>query len=486
MAYPLWMVISGGLFALSQIRGALDVYPSLGIGYQKDAFNSYPNQIPMLTELVDMYYKGLITKDDYIQTSRENGFDNNYAEIYLDAGLMYLSAMDYVNLYRRGKIEKTDLENQLEKLHINKKTTHDLINATEFYPTPQDLIRFAVREVFTPQIAQQYGLFEDLPQEFLTESKKVGLEESNAKRYWAAHWELPSVSMGFEMFHRRIIDENELYQLLRALDVMPYWRDKLTQISFNPLTRVDVRRMHKIGVLSDEEVYNAYLDIGYSPENAKRMQDFTIMYNVDEENTVTKSNMDKAYKKSLITLETYKSFLKEAGYGEQAINFYADMVDYEKDENALDDYVKELTSLYKLGSITIEQVQDSLNSYDLPASFITATVNKIKLTRSQKVKLPSKDDLIRFLKANLISDVEFIERMLKLGYNQIDTELYLSEIAITQDVEDIKYLSVTQYKKWYTAGLLTEQRLLIVLKAKKVSNMDINTILRELKQPKTS
>ena len=321
MAIPIWVIISGGLFALSQIRGALDVYPSLGIGYQKDAFNSYPNQIPMLTELVDMYYKGSITKEEYIQTARENGFDNNYAEIYLDTGLLYLSAVDYVTLYRRGKIDKSKLEQSLEKLHINKQTTHQLIDVTEYYPTPQDLIRFAVREVYTPDIASQYGLFEDFPQEFITEAKKVGLEKSNAERFWAAHWELPSISMAFEMFHRRIINKNELELLLRSLDVMPYWRERLTQMSYNPLTRVDVRRMHKIGVLSDEDVYNAYLDIGYSPENAKRMQEFTILYNVDEENAVSKSNMDKAYKKSLITLEQYKSFLKEAGYGEQAINF---------------------------------------------------------------------------------------------------------------------------------------------------------------------
>ena len=80
--------------------------------------------------------------------------------------------------------------------------------------------------------------------------------------------------------------------------------------------------------------------------------------------------------------------------------------------------------------------------------------------------------------------MEFINRMLQLGYNQIDTELYLSEIALNQNVTEIKYLSVTQYKKWYIAGLLTENRLLQILTAKKVSNADINIIMQEVKLAK--
>ena len=82
---------------------------------------------------------------------------------------------------------------------------------------------------------------------------------------------LPSIGQGFEMLHRRVIEDADLDLLLRALDVMPFWREKLKDISYNPLTRVDVRRMHRIGVLEEEGVFNAYLDVGYNEENAQLM-----------------------------------------------------------------------------------------------------------------------------------------------------------------------------------------------------------------------
>ena len=85
---------------------------------------------------------------------------------------------------------------------------------------------------------------------------KAGLPEEQARNYWAAHWELPSAQMGYAMFQRRIIDHETLVMLLKSLDIMPFWRDKLIEMSYNPLTRVDVRRMYGLGVLSEEEVYN--------------------------------------------------------------------------------------------------------------------------------------------------------------------------------------------------------------------------------------
>ncbi|GAG78096.1 unnamed protein product, partial [marine sediment metagenome] len=86
----------------------------------------------------------------------------------------------------------------------------------------------------------------------------------------------PSPQQGFDMLHRGVISDDELNMLLRALDVMPFWRDKLTQIAFRPLTRVDVRRMYKQGVLTETEVYESYLIAGYNEQNAERMAEFTV------------------------------------------------------------------------------------------------------------------------------------------------------------------------------------------------------------------
>ncbi|MEM2567264.1 MAG: hypothetical protein QXH20_02180 [Candidatus Bathyarchaeia archaeon] len=175
-------------------------------------------------------------------------------------------------------------------------------------PSPTDLIRMAVREVFTPEVAEKFGQYEDFPEVFKELAKKLGISEFWAKAYWAAHWELPSATQGFEMFHRRIITEEELKMLLRALDVMPFWRDKLIQLSYNVIPRVDLRRMYMMGILTEEDVYERYLDLGYKPEDARAMTEWTIRYyapddesELEDYRALTRDIIVKAYKKGLIT-----------------------------------------------------------------------------------------------------------------------------------------------------------------------------------------
>jgi hypothetical protein len=423
------MGLVGAIFTLNQSKDLLaSLFPPLGIKYQKLSLDAYPVNIPAIQELVEMYYRGGMDKQTYYELCRYNGMEERYAELYLLNSKTLLPATDYITIWRRGEIDDTTLAERLDKLHIDSHTRKMLIKASEYYPNPSDLIRFAVREVFTPDIASKYGLFEDLPEEFLQESAKVGLSKDNAGRFWAAHWELPSISSGYEMLHRGVITEEELTQLLRAQDVMPYWRDKLIKISYNPVTRVDVRRMYRTGVYDREQVYQSYLNVGYNPTDAEALTNFTIEDAIKEKTDVTKSQLDKAYLQSLITLDTYKQLLRDMGYTDEPISLYVDLIEYEKKMDEVESVLKELKARYRKGLITLEEVELQLNTWDLPAVYIKQQVNDIALALSDKVKLPSKEDFIKWLSSGIITEQYFIDRMLKIGYSENDIDLYIKSI----------------------------------------------------------
>jgi len=158
-----------------------------------------------------------------------------------------------------------------------------LIRARELHlktrlPSPSDIIRFAVREYWRPEISRPLGQWEEFPEELLKWTRKWGYEDWVAWAEWVAHWTLPSVTQGFEMLHRRVITRDELENLLKAQDITPFWREKLIAISYAPFTRVDVRRMFKLGVLNRDQVYSAMLDIGYDPWKAEQMTKFYEVY----------------------------------------------------------------------------------------------------------------------------------------------------------------------------------------------------------------
>jgi hypothetical protein len=205
----------------------------------------------------------------------------------------------------------------------------DKIEAWKFltlaFPGVQDIIRFAVREVYSPEIAERFGQFEDFPTRALEDASKVGISDEVLRKYWAAHWDLPSAGQGFEMLHRGVITESDLELLLRALDVMPFWRDKLTAISWNVPTRVDIRRFYDLGVIDDARLRELYQMFGYHGADLDNIVEFTKRY-VNREKTVTEKELTKAeiikgVKKGVISWDEGVSLLKDLDYGADTADF---------------------------------------------------------------------------------------------------------------------------------------------------------------------
>ena len=195
----------------------LGIWPPLAISYQKFAHRPDPQLIPAIGDLIEMRYRGLISIIDYKRYCIENGFGDDFAELYYEAGIRLLSVADYITLWRRGFTSEEELDTKLIALHLDEDEIKNAKKVTEYFPLPADLVRFAVREVYTPAIVEKFGQMEDLPAKFIEEASKAGLPEEQATNFWAAHWELPSPMQGFEMLHRRVIDEDTLKMYSKLL-----------------------------------------------------------------------------------------------------------------------------------------------------------------------------------------------------------------------------------------------------------------------------
>jgi len=253
-------------------------------------------------------------RDDVILENISKGdVHPDYAQTYLDAVLTKPASQDIVAYQLRKDPSLSMLDTELKKIGIHPNYTDVYKTLAYQIPPVADIITMAVREAFTPAIAEKFGQYQDFPADLEKYAGQKGLSEDWAKRYWAAHWALPSPQQGFEMLHRGIIDRSELDMLLRASDVMPFWRDKLTQIAYRTLTRVDVRRMYKEGVLSEREVFEAYQDHGYSDENAERMAEFTVKQTLTSLSKFTSSDIIKAFTNRMIDRGAATSLLRDIG-----------------------------------------------------------------------------------------------------------------------------------------------------------------------------
>jgi len=316
---------------------------------------------------------------------------------------------DLLTLWLRGTIGDTELEEELFKRGWPTLTIPDLKELRQVIPNVTDLIRMAVREAFNDEVAARFEYDADYPAQVDEWAQKQGLAPEWSKRYWRAHWELPSVQAGFEMLHRlrpgttdTPFTADDLLTLLRTADIPRFFRDRLMKISYNPYTRVDIRRMFKVGILDRDGVKSAYLDGGYDEEHAENLTKFTVMDVSSDERDLTRGAVITGYKRALVTRDDAQTQLKSFGYDDNETEFWLSLADWEIQAAALDEAVSRVKFLYTNGEIEMGQVYAELGPFNLPAIQVQNYLKQWDVIRRNKVALPSEADLFDFYQLNII------------------------------------------------------------------------------------
>jgi hypothetical protein len=383
-------------------------------------------------DIVRAVHYGLIDKGQAQEWLRKTGYTESVADMLLQVGKIVPPAGETVAWWLRGIMDDAQFNESLTKGGWQQEDIERFKQAAYFIPPVNDLITMSVREVFSPDVAARFGQFDDFPEDLLEWSAKQGVSEEWAKRYWAAHWALPSVQMGFEMLHRDVIAKDDLELLLRASDVMPFWRDKLIDISYSPLTRVDVRRMHKLGVIDEAGVTRAYKDLGYNEDNARLLTEFVVQYNAetstDDDNALsdlTRTNIINFYTDGVIGREDAATLLTLVGISEEAAALFLTSADIQIERDARKQAIDTIIAQASTGTITFEEAQDALASIGLETVEREKAIAELLRLQAKANKLPSKADLDKFLSGGIINEAEYIETLQRIGYNATWSNRYL-------------------------------------------------------------
>lgn len=415
---------------------AQQIANAAGIKALQDVQPGFAVAVPAPNEVAEMLHYQVLDEQQALLTNQKAGYSAEDAERLLAIGQRTPDVGVIQVWYLRGFLSREDSAAMLGKLGLSPGDAQRILDMAFFIPPVSDLITMSVREVFSPDIAERFGQFQDFPEQFSQFAAQQGISEEWARNYWAAHWALPSVQMGFEMLHRKVIRQEELELLLRAQDVMPFWRDKLIAISYTPLTRVDVRRMHKMGVLDDVAVKKAYQDIGYDDTNAELLLQFTKELNRPEEGAtpeqldeLTRSAITNLYGAGTLGRNDAFELLQAIGVGSAAAVIFLDMVDLRNEAEQRNAQTQLVLDQAKAGIIRFSEAEDRLNRLGLEPLEVQRALTKLQAAQDATVKLPSPQQLDDLLRADLIPRALYLDTMLRLGYSALWAER-LMELAL--------------------------------------------------------
>lgn len=422
-------------------------------GYDADTTKSLlalSQNLLSVPDLLNLRYKGVISDAAYASYAAQLGVSAEQSAQYLKVFEQRLDVLTVMSAWRRGFFTEGGQPDYFQDLAAQGWTPDriDLLKkATSFIPPPTDVIRFLMRDVFIPEFVTTYGMAQEYPTDADAYFAKIGIDHDTALLYWEAHWELPSISQGYELYQRGQIKEDDLRRLLRAQGVEPYWRDPLIAISYNPITRVDIRRLHLYGTVKTEDLPGLYKQIGYSPANAQLLADFTVTYNAAhpasdtvaaakvpaQYHGITESVVVDSYIEGILSKDEATAYLADINIPGPVASFILAHADYKVHQQELKDEIEIIKDSYLAGQGTLQQALSALGGLGLDDAAQAKAIAGIMRARRAQKSLPTKAELLKLYGAKVITARQYVNELRNLGYADTYIGWYLQEGGMSAD-----------------------------------------------------
>lgn len=244
--------------------------------------------------------RGEISPEVYLEEFKKNGFTEEKSTQFYNITMSTQGIAELITRFRRGFITMEQAEKEAEFINFSPEQFHKIEEATRYIFTPQDLITWLVREVFTPKIRERFRQDDEFPEAAIEQAAKLGMDEETLKNYWAAHWQLPSIQEGYNMLFRfrpedraqwepemkelGLVPDNletnldDLVTLQRTQDMNPFWRPKQLGIAFRPLTIRMLRQQVRLRIKGYENTVYQFKKMGFSDNDSKFNTWFSLIF----------------------------------------------------------------------------------------------------------------------------------------------------------------------------------------------------------------
>lgn len=358
-----------------------------------------------------------------------HGLKDSEIAVLTDVLEKRLDAPQLISINHRFPEAFDNYELSLLKTGWNRKHLDYLKMMQYQYPSTQDWILFAVREATNEQRAKELGL--DLGDFGIAESEalKSGLAPGYFKYYWRAHWQLPPLTLGYEFLHRfrhtqgsLKFTEQDLSRLIQALDYSPIWHERMMAASYNPITRVDIRRVLKAGKLKEDGVRNAYYKDGYSDDDAELLTDWTMWEAQASMRDLSLARVEEAVEKGIMTELEAQAALEDLRYDPEDIPRYMALWRYDREKKRIDAEVDYLSAQYMNNELTEQDLRSQLTMLGLTPNNVYIAIVNLNAKRKRQITPLSTNEIYQMWTENILSSEEALNELVARGVNKLNAQ----------------------------------------------------------------
>lgn len=367
-------------------------------------------------------------------------------------------------------------------------------------PGPSDLINFAVRDCFFPDIVAAHQYSRELPVDILPWMKKQGLggdvgiplpagstttagADTRTRAqwfdlYWWSHWQLPSISQGYTMLQRLYpnssygpsptnppgvsFSTDDLQLLYRADAWSPAWRKRLEAISYQPIGIRYIKLLYASNVIKEDadnhDVYHAYRQLGYSDIDAKRLAALVVKTARKDILDLTIKQIERLYKQGTLGDKEAVDRIKTLDYPERDATYAIENWKLELAADEVDQAIKSVREIYLKADINADQARGYLTTMRLTPSAIDRLFRIWNLQHLAATKHVGASEAVKWFKNSLIPESSLELRLNQLNYNQEETYGIIATAKDEMALRDSKLLDAMQKESVKTIAALTKAR----------------------------
>lgn len=347
---------------------------------------------------------------------------------------------ELIQLVLRKTITESEYQARMRELGYVRSSDVALLRSLGvFVPPYTDLTRFMVRDVEDENIITKFELDTDFTKKYTGRVKEwseaQGITDDVMRRIWRAHWQIPSPTQLFEMYHRlsrlpegdkNRLTMDDIRDALIYQDINPFWIPKFLAISHKRLRLVDIRRAFEIGAIGRDRVKEFYRELGYTEDNAELLTKYA-----------EKQKLKLGMKHPSVMLYVNGTL----GTAELIADLLSDGFDNETATKISERAIKKFRVKWQSKCIagirkrllSTELTKDKAEAelvgrgFDGLQASIMADAWQCELLASGREFTASQ--LCHYFEVGLLDAVEFVERLQRLGYRKIDAQRIAADCA---------------------------------------------------------
>jgi hypothetical protein len=497
--------------------------------------NLTPSEIPDISRLMELAISGWISEKALTEWAQAVGVSldpagvNDYSSVTFDNSKwvqlwnqVYWARQELPTpeqafvLTNRGVYRDVDLHDLLRRHGFYDEKTNQTVSQLRYeVPGPSDLVRFAVRHIFEPDLIKELGYPDERdkgpflldiyhqaaginypiftgplaptvkmvtgrePAEFRQFYADAGLPEPTwADAYWWAHWVLPSPMQAYEMYFKLRPDRDRKFDppealgqefpyrnldlLLRANDYPPKFRPLLAAIA-RPLPGIRfIRQLRAYEVYSYADVLELFKRMGYAERDARDLADAVEKNDQAQKTKGINKDLIKEViefvRNGMVTDDVAKGMLTQAGVDPAEADKVLQMAHVQDAVTRTKEFVRTVKSSFVKGRLSQDEARRALQQFGLVASWIEAELAVWAYSYQQPRREITAQQAVRYACQGLISVDQLQARLTNLGYSADDVVVLIGEAQVCAAGLAAKALAAQQRQQDRTQRALKQQQ----------------------------